>query len=248
MSSIETSDSHWKSLYRFGGTTALLVVLIALSDIIISFIPGGATNEPGTVPVVDWFTLFQNNWFLGLRALGLLNIVNLALTTPIFLALYDTHRRVNKAYAALAAVLFFVGAAVYIAQNTAFPILALSGQYAAATTESERSLLVAAGKAVLAQGEDLTPGTFMGFFLTEVAGIFMALVMFRSRIFSRLTALAGILAYGLLLIFNICAAFVPAIYDVAVLVFGTGGGLLIIAWNILIARRLFQLGRAKGGE
>lgn len=172
-----------------------------------------------------------------------LNIVNLALTIPIFLALYDAHRRVNKAYAALATILFFIGTAIYIAQNTAFPLLELSGQYAAATTESEKSLLVAAGKAVLAQGEDLTPGTFMGFFFTEFAGIVMALVMFRSRIFSKLTALVGILAYGLLLIFNICTAFVPAIYDVAVLIFGTGGGLLIMAWNILIARRLFQLGR-----
>lgn len=95
---------------------------------------------------------------------------------------------------------------------------------------------------MLAQGEDLTAGTFMGFFFPSVASIVMAMVMLRNRIFSKLTALAGILGFGLLLIFVICVAFVPAIFDVA-MIFAMGGGLLSMAWNILVARRLFQLGR-----
>ncbi|MCG2821838.1 MAG: hypothetical protein L6371_08190, partial [Candidatus Atribacteria bacterium] len=101
---------------------------------------------------------------------------------------------------------------------------------------------VAAGKAMLVQAEDLTAGTFMGFFFTEVASIVMGMVMLRSKIFSKLTAFAGILGFGFLLVFNILAAFVPTIFDVA-MIFAMSGGLLSMAWFILIARRLFQLGR-----
>jgi len=237
----EITDSSWKSLYKVGGVAALIIVLVTLLDICIIFLPGQEATGPGTLTVIDWFILFQDNWFLGLRDLGLLNIVNMALAVPLFLALYAAHRRVNKSYAALAAILSFIGTAIYIANNIAFPMLILSGEYTAATTEAQKSLLVAAGKAMLAQGEDLTAGTFMGFFFPSVAGIVMAMVMLRNRIFSKLTALAGILGFGLLLIFVICVAFVPAIFDVA-MIFAMGGGLLSMAWNILVARRLFQLG------
>ncbi|MBU4362713.1 hypothetical protein KJ813_08660 [bacterium] len=95
---------------------------------------------------------------------------------------------------------------------------------------------------MLVQAEDLTSGTFMGFFFTEVASIVMGMVMLRSKIFSKLTAFAGILGFGFLLVFNILAAFVPTIFDVA-MIFAMSGGLLSMAWFILIARRLFQLGR-----
>jgi len=238
----ETADFRWKSLYKVGGTTALIVVLVGLMEIFITFLPGGGGTGPGTVTVIDWFTLFQNNWFLGLRNLGLMNIIMTALMVPMFFALYAAHRQVNKAYGALAMILFFLGVAVYIANNTAFPMLTLSGQYAAATTESQKSLLVAAGEAMLAMGQSHSAGTFMGLFFSEVAAIVISIVMLRGRIFSRLTALVGITGFVLLLIFEICSSFVPALFDVA-MIFAMSGGLLSMAWHILIARRLFQLGR-----
>jgi hypothetical protein len=241
----EIEDLPWKSLYKVGGTVALIVVLVALLDIIITFFPGGATGS-GTLTVIDWFTLFQDNWLLGLRNLGLFNVMTTALMVPLFLALYAAHRRVNKAYAALAAILFFIGTAIYIANNQALPMLTLSGQYAAAT-ESQKSLLVAAGQVMLAQAEDFTPGAFMGFLFPSVGGIMMAVVMLRGRIFSKLTAWAGILGSGFLLIFTICATFVPASFDV-VMIIAMAGGLLIMAYYIGVSRRLFQLGQGVSKE
>src|SRR5574342_200600 len=90
---------HDKPLYRLGGAAALLIVLTALAEIAITFFPGGYTVSE---TVVDWFTLLQNNWFLGLRNLGLLNIVMTALGIPMIFALYTAHRHVNQTYAALA--------------------------------------------------------------------------------------------------------------------------------------------------
>jgi hypothetical protein len=234
----ETADSNWKSLYKIGGAAALMAVLVGLSEIIITFLPGGGVSS-GAETVVDWFTLFQNHWFLGLRNLGLLNIVLTALAIPIFFALYAAHRRTNQAYAALAMIIAFIGIGIFFATNRAFPMLELSRQYAAATTDAQRSMIAAAGQAMLSVGQSHTPGTFIGFFLTEVAGIVISMVMLRSKVFSKATASAGILGFGLLLVFEVCSSFVPAL-GVAML-FAMGGGLLSMAWYILIARRLFQL-------
>jgi len=225
------------SLYKLGSVAALLIVLTALLEIIITFLPGGYASAD---TVSDWFTLFQNNWFLGLRNLGLLNIVMNLLGVPMFFALYTVHRKTEPSFATLALIISMLGVAVFYATNRAFPMLDLSNQYANATTDAQRAMLSAAGQAMLAVGESHTPGTFIGFFLSEVAGILMSIVMVRSKAFSKLSGYLGVLGFSMLLIFDICSSFVPALSDV-VLIFAMSGGLLSMAWYILIARRLSQL-------
>ncbi|HEY3316249.1 MAG TPA: hypothetical protein VGL40_13355 [Bacillota bacterium] len=237
----ETADTSWKSLYRLGGAAALIAVTVYLLDVIITFLPGGAP-EPGTLTVTDWFALLQGNWFLGLRALGFLNTIAMPLLLPMFLALFAAHRRVNQAYAALALILFVVGMAVYIASNPAVPMSALSGRYAAATAEAQRSGLVAAGEAILARGEDFTPGSLAGFLIGEIASLTMAVVMLRGQVFTKAAAYAGILGCVGLSIFTIWSTFVSLFYGAAVVLAGVGG-LLNLVWLTLTARRLFRLGQ-----
>ena len=237
----ETADSSWRSLYKLGGVTAMMAVLVYLLDVIITFLPGWAP-EPGTLTVTDWFTLLQGNWVLGLRTLGFTNVFALALAVPMFLALYGAHRQVNRAYAALAMLFWLVGTAIYISNNPAVPMYVLSGKYAAATTDAQRSALVAAGEAMLVRGEDFTPGAFMGFFLTEVASMTISFVMLRGRIFSKAAAYVGILGCAFLTIFTIWSTFVPVLFGVATIL-AISGGLLNLAWFILVARRLFKLGQ-----
>src|SRR5512142_1531601 len=111
----ENKTSDWSNLYRLGGVSVLLAILVALTDISLTFLPLGA-GEPGAMTAVDWFKLFQQNWFFGLRNLGLLpNILTLVLLLPVFLALFAAHRHENQAYAALALILSVVGTAIYLA-------------------------------------------------------------------------------------------------------------------------------------
>lgn len=243
----ETADSAWKLLYRVGGAAALMTVLVSLLDILVTAVSKNADTEPGSLTAVEWFTLLQRKRFLGLRNLGLFNVINTALAAPLYLGLYAVHRRASRGYAALAALLSFIGTAIYIANNKALPMLALSDQYAAATTESQKSMVAAAGQAMLAQGEDFTPGSFMGFLLPGVAGVLMGIAMLRSRVFSRLTAWTGILGSGLLLIFTTWTTFVATRFKAAMLV-AISGGLLSMVWLVLVARRLFQLGRRSMNE
>ena len=231
-----TAESGWKGLYKLGGATALITVVVTLAEIAIGFLPVVARVSRETVTVIDWFTLFQNHWFIGLRNLGLLNIVAAALLAPTILAIYSALRRGNEAYAAFGAILFFVGVAVYLAGNRAFSMLSLSGQYASATTDAQRSLFIAAGQAMLAEGQ-----TRAGIPLIEFASLVISLVMLRDKVFSKATAYAGILGNALLMGFEIILAFVPTLLGVGMGI-AIGGGLSIMAWYLLIGRRLLELG------
>jgi len=231
-----TAESGWKGLYKLGGITALIVLVGPLAEVLIGFLPGVARLTQRTVTVIDWFTLFQNHWFLGLRNLGLLNIIGAALLAPTFLAIYSALRRDNEAYGAFGTILFFVGVAVYIASNSAFAMLSLSGQYASATTDAQRSLLIAAGQAMLAEGQ-----TRAGIPLIEFASLVISVVMLRGKVFSKATAYTGILGNVLLMVFEAILAFVPAFLNVGLVIAG-GGGLAIMIWYLLVGRRLLQLG------
>ena len=232
-------ESNWKSLYRIGGAAALGTVLVGVVEIGITFLPGGnGTYET----VFDWFTLFQNNSFMGLRNLGLLNILFNALAIPIFFALYGAHRKTSQTLAALAMITSFIGVAVFYATNRAFAMLDLSNQYALATTEAQKAILAAAGQAMLSVGQSHTPGTFMAFFLSESAGVLISVAMLRDRIFGHVNAYTGILGFGFLLIFEVITSFVPALQSIA-LILAMLGGILSIVWDILLARKLFELAK-----
>lgn len=238
----EIADSSWKNLYVLGATASLISVLLVLLDIFVSILLPGGEAEPGARSAIEWFALFRGNAYSGLRDLGLLNVVNIILGIPVFLALYGAHRLAGRAFATLALVLFLFGGAIYISSNAAVPVFVLSGEYAAATTGAQKSMLAAAGEAMLARGADFTLGSLVGFLLPSLAQIVMSFVMLRGGIFGRATAYTGIFGFALLLIFTVWTTLVPGALDVALLI-ALPAGLLVMAWNVLVARSLFQLSR-----
>jgi hypothetical protein len=238
----EKSESSWKALFRLGGIAALIAVVGTLLDITITFIPGwGAAVDMKTA--VDWFTQLQENLLLGLRNLDLLNIIISIITIPMFCALYAAHLRVQKNYALLAFVLFIIGTIIFIANNAALPMLALSNKYAAAS-ETQKILLAAAGEAILVKGEHGSAGSFPGFILSTIANLTMAFVMLRGKIFSKATAYVGFVAFTLLLIYTIAITFVSKSSNI-IMIFAMPGGILALAWNIMVAKKLLHLGRKK---
>jgi len=149
----------------------------------------------------------------------------------------------DKSYMAIAALVAFLGSAVFIATRSAtFSMLPLSDQYAAAITEAQQFKVLAAGEAVGVQLQ-ATPRT-TGFLLIAVAVLIISLVMLRSRIFSNWTAYTGILASALVIALHLSAILLPAISGPLL-----GAGMLFwFAWLILVGRRLLQLGRDTSKE
>lgn len=238
----EKPDFGERSLYRIAGAAALIALLVALADVIITFFPAGTAPDPGTGSAMDWFTLYQRNGFMGLRGLGLFNIVNLVCTILVMVALYRVHRQSRSIYRTLVVIMYLTAAILYISNNAAIPMAVLSSKYTAATTEAQRSAFVAAGEALLARGEDFTPGSFIGFFLSELALIAVSVEMVRGRIFGKAVGIIGLVGFSLLTLFTIWATFIPFFYDIAMLA-AMIGGILSLIWYFLVALHFFRSGQ-----
>jgi hypothetical protein len=238
----ETIDSAWRGLYRVGGAAALIAAIIFRRWLGAEVALFSAQGPPSTV--IDWFTLLQSNRLLGLTFLDLLDIVNYALVGLMFLGLYAALRRANRSYMTLATMLGFVGIAVYFASNQAFALLALSDQYAAATTDAQRSMFLAAGQALLTMNDFLQGGggINLSFYLVTLAGLIIAVVMLRSSIFSKVTAYVGILAnvFGLGVILTL--AFAPPMTFIPL----SASAPFLLIWYILIGLKLLRLARHEG--
>jgi hypothetical protein len=247
------ADSRWNSLYKVGGWAAWIAVLIFRrwlgSEFLLLRAIGIIRFGPRTMPssVIDWFTLLQTNGLVALTLLNVFDIVNYSLVGLIFLGLFAALRRANRSYMTLAAVLGFVGIAVYLASNQAFPMLSLSAQYATATTDTQRSMLLGAGQALLAihNPNSLGPGT-LSFLLVTLAGLIISSVMLRSSIFNKATAYTGILANVFGLGYPIGVVFAPKAAIIPVVASSLSVSACFLAlWYIGIARKLLRLGYGK---
>lgn len=237
---MEHINTSWKSIYKAAAVLALLIVLAGLIDMF-SSMAGGETRENTAIGVQEWFSLFQHSRFNAFSYLGFINMVTLTLSIPIYLALCHAHWRTQPAWAALAAIFFGMGVAIYISSNTVFSMFALSRQYATAA-EAQKPALEATGNALLALGADLTPGTFMGFFFTQVGGLLISSVMLQAGVFGKWAGRVGLAGYTLTLIFFVLTAFVPGSFATALIV-AMPGGLLLMAYEILLARGFLRLAR-----
>jgi len=247
--SIETGDSTLSSLFRISGAAALICALMYVITLVI-YVPANLTSPPPET-ILEWFQVFQENQVTGLFYLGLGDVVIMILWVPMSLGLYFILKGTNRTWSLIATAFALVGVAVFLATNTAFSMLALSREYAAAATETEKSILLAAGQSMLA----VTRGTgslYTGMQLVWLAGLILSIIMLGSAAFSKATAWVGILGLGLLLVGIVGGANYTstgeysAIQGVIVAVQYIGGGLLSLAWYILVGLRLWKLGKVEG--
>lgn len=243
MSDLKSNESQWKSIYIVGGIAAILSLVAVVLDIFIGSATGGNLTElPQTA--VERFAQFQQNAWLGLYNLDLLNTVNQLISIPVYFALYAALRKTNKPYALLALIIFLLGTAIFVSNNTALPMLELSRKYALAD-ETQKTLLAAAGEAMLVRGEHGSLGVFFSFLLPTLSALVFSLVMLKGKVFSKASAYIGILGNVLMLIYVVLVTFAPTVKNMAMTI-AMPGGLLLLAWMVMLTLRLFRLGTSKG--
>lgn len=229
----EAADPRWKLLYQLGGAAALSMVSIIVIQLIVFM----TAPPPLEGTAIDWFNLFQKNKLIGLVDFELLMVVYTILAIPLTLALYFALRQTDQAFATLFVALSLVGVVCFIAARPAFEMLYLSNQFAAATTEAQKAIFLAAGEAKLATFHGMA--FQISYFLGSINGLIVSLVMLKSRVFSKATAYVRIASsvfdFGLL---------VPVI-GIFLSIFSV---LFLFAWNIMVARRLFQLARSSASR
>jgi hypothetical protein len=250
MTQIKSADPGYRKLYLIGGIAALLAVfvfrrnlaaeLMLLSNFgIIKGVP-----ETPMKTAIDWFRLFQDNPLIGLTLLNFFDLVEYALLGLVFLALHGALKQVNRSAMVISTTSGLIGITVAFTSNQAFAMLALSRQYAAATTDAQRAIILAAGEALLAMNnpDSVNQGTssYVSLFLVLIAGLIISVVMLRSDFFSNATAYTGILANGIGLCYFITLAFAPTIYWIPIPISAP----FRMIWYFLIAVKLLKLGKA----
>ena len=243
----ESADSNWNSLYKVGGVAALFCAAMYLIVLAV-YIPANLASPPPET-ILEWFKVFEESRITGLFYLGIGDVLIMILWGPLALALYVVLRQANKTWTLIATPFVFVGMGVFLATNTAFSMLSLSQEYAAAATETEKSMLLAAGQAMLA----ITRGSgvlYTGMPLVWLAGVVFSIVMLQSDAFSKATAWVGILGLGLLAMGVIGGGHYTSTGEYTTLQAAVialqyiGGGLLSLAWYIMVGLRLLKFGRA----
>ena len=228
---IETKNTRWKELYKIGAIVAILSEIVLVIGIVAFFIYPFA---PGNKSTESIFLLLQNDKLGGLISLDFHLVLGNLFGILLFLALYISLKQVNESYALIALVLGLVADILIIPARPILELFSLSGLYANATTEVARSQYLAAGEALISvfNGTSWFLNTLLGGFSLLIS----SLLMLRGNVFSRSTAIVGIVTNT-----AVCLFFVPSIGTYLLLLSLPG----YMIWYFQLARKFLKL--AQGG-
>jgi hypothetical protein len=224
---VQETTEHPTHIYKLGSTIALLtVVMTVLSVAAYSQWPYAA----GVTPTEEIFHLVQDNILAACTALDFGLWVISPLYVFIYLALYFALRPAHPEWALIALALGFIATVSLISTRPVLEIFVLSEQYTAANTAGERAHYLAAGEALLTRFHG--SGWHISMFLSAGSHLVSALLMLKSKHFSKLNAWIGVLGFSLALCFWIPVVGLTLLF--AAMLFST-------AWLWLLGRRLWRM-------
>ena len=227
-----------KSIYKIGAITVLLQ-LAAVLALLVGTVALNLGPRPATV--LEFFLVYHENRLVGLLRDDFSSLVLIALYLGWIPAIYFALRKQNFTIALFSTMMVLVGVAVAFAIHSSFSMMHLSDLYAAATSEAQRSHLLAAGEAVLASDLWNSTGGYLGGILLQGSGVLISLVMLRGKNFSKVTAISGLLGNGLDLFQHLLHPFVPGIEGLIQPVMG----IFYLVWFPMLARDLLRLARSE---
>ena len=230
---IDKADDSWKAVSRVGAWAAIILLIYSLSTMVVLVVLGGAP-----VTARECFEMIQKNVGVALLRLDLLTILVMPVFCLLYAGFYAALRRECWLLAVVSVASAAVGVTLILANASVASLVYLSDQYAAATSDSRRMLLLAAGEAVISN--DIWHGTAasIGGVLLQGAGVVISVAMLRTAVFSRVIGYCGVVAHGLDLSHILMGPFAPKSAIIAIAIAGP----LYLVWFPLVARRLRQLG------
>jgi hypothetical protein len=204
-----TAQSQYIGLYRTGAIAAFAMLAIMLAQVAIFIIwPPPATVE-------GFFQLFEQSELLGLLSLDFLYIINNTLLVLIYLALYTALKPYAPSAVLIALILGLAGITAYYASNTCYEMMSLAAQYNSTADATQKSIFLGAGQALL----ETYRGTAFDIYyvLNAMTLLIFAVIMLRSREFSRTTSVFGIIA-GVLMTIPSTVGIIGLIFSLASLI------------------------------
>lgn len=230
-------DSNWEKLCKIGGISSGIMVICSFVTILIVILFGA---EPGTVS--EYFSILHDNRLIGILRLDFASVINVVQYYPLFLGLYFALKHENKAYMTLALAFAFVGTTIWFANHSSLSMIRLSDLYAVATTDVEKSQLLAAGEAVLASDMYHSTGSAVGGVLLQLAAVIVSVVMLKSKNFGKLVAYVGIIGNGSDLVRIVMNLLIPGNFGDYLMIIA---GPLFIVWFSMLAWKLYKIGNKR---
>jgi hypothetical protein len=228
-------DSDWKSLYTIGGAAALLQLAAILAMILVQAVLG-----PKPANAEEAFVIQQSSYLAVMLRGDFLLLFLIGAYLGTFPALFVALRQIDMVAVFFATLFTLMAVTLAFATEPTFSLLHLGSQYATATSQAARAQLVAAGEAIIAANGWNSSAGYMTGILLQGGGVIISLVMLRSKEFSKVTALAGLLGNAFDLVQHILHPFAPSLSATIQMVMGP----FYLVWFPMLARDLFRLGTA----
>ena len=224
--------SSRKTVYWLGGLACLVLIAYSLTTLLIMTIIGG---PPETIEQA--FSILQDNKLHGLLRLDILTVIVMPLYYLLFYSLYIALKKTDPALVTISAISAFAGVTLFLATPSVFSYLYLSDKFAIATSEIQKNQILAAGESILASDMWHGTGAKIGGLLLQTGALIVSIVMLKTNIFNRFTAMTGIVTHGLDLLHIIIGFFLPALGNILMFIAGP----LYLLWFPLVGVRLFKL-------
>ena len=210
----------------------------------------GIFKVPEVLPtnVEGWFALFTETPLVGLVLLDGADLIHYALVGFIFLGIAIVLKETTPVLVPIAVGISLVGILIYFGSNPAFRFFQISKEYISTGSESQRLILAAAGDNLLGLS-DLnisyrSAGIFISQFLILIAGLLLSTGMLKNDGFRRITALTGMVANGVGLLYFPVLVWLPALNWLP----PTLSAPFRLLWHFLIAGSLLKLSRSQGSR
>jgi hypothetical protein len=232
-------DFKPRSLYLIGGICALAQLASILALILVQ-----ATLGPKPAGAEEYFAIYRQSPLEMLLRGDFLLLFLLGAYLGTFPALYVALKRFSPVAVFYATLLSLITVIGFFSSESTFALYHLGGQYAAATSEAARAQLVAAGQAVIASDAWNSSGAYLGGIMLQGSGVIISAVMLRSRDFSKVTAISGLVGNALDLVQHVLHPFAPSV-SVPIQM---SMGIFYFVWFPMLGRDFFRLAKRSSGE
>ena len=232
MNSISIPVKSLKTLYCLGAISCLVLLIYSLATLLVMSLIGG---PPATIE--QTFSILQDNKLTGLLRLDIMTVFIMPLYYLLFYSLFVALKNTDHVLSAISMILAFAGLTLFLATPSVFSYLYLSDRFAVAISEIQKNQILAAGESILASDMWHGTGARIGGLLLQSGALLISVVMLRSNVFNRLTAITGIATHGFDLAHILIGFFLPAFGNILMFIAGP----LYLIWFPLVGIRLYNL-------
>jgi hypothetical protein len=218
---------HW-----FGGGACFILLAYSIGTLLIMTLIGG---PPDTIE--ESFRILNENKISGLLRLDILTVFVMPLYYLLFYSLYLALKNYDKELSAISMILAFAGVTLFLATPSVFSYLHLSDKFASAASDVQRNHLLAAGESIIASDMWHGTGAKIGGLLLQTGALLISLLMLRTNVFNKTTAITGITTHGLDLAHILIGFFLPSLGNALMFVAGP----LYLIWFPMVGLRLYKI-------